>query len=107
MDVLRRTEADPGPRADRLRDRGVAVPVRGHDRLLDPAAAGVSRRSARARARDPSLGAAAATARGAVVPQLRAPGRAHLPALPELPGEDQGPVRVVWQADRPALVDLP
>ena len=43
----------------------------------------------------------------AVVPELRAPGRAQLPALPELPRPDQGPVRVVRQADRPALVDLP
>ena len=61
-------------------------PVRGHDRLLDPAPAGVPRRQARARARDPRLGAARAPARGELVPELRAPGRAHLPALPELPG---------------------
>ena len=62
---------------------------------------------ARARAGDPRLGAARAPARGAVVSELRAPGRAHLPALPELPRPDQGPVRVVRKADRPALVGLP
>ena len=107
LDLLRRPPPDPGPGAGRLRDRRLAVPVRRHDRLLDPAPAGVPRRQARARARDPRLGAARAPARGGVVPELRAPGRAHLPALPELPRPDQGPVRVVRQADRPALVDLP
>ena len=82
-------------------------PFVGHDRLLDPAPAGVPGRQARARARDPRLGAARAPARGGLVPELRAPGRAHLPALPKLPGAHQGPVRVVRQADRPALDDLP
>src|SRR5262245_22152587 len=107
MDVLRRPPANRGPGADRLRDGGLVVPLRGDDRLLDPAPAGVPGRPARARARDPRLRAAPAPARGAVVPELRAPGRAHLPALPQLPGEDQGPVRVVRQADRSTLVDLP
>ena len=39
--------------------------------------------------------AARAAARGELLPELRAPGRAHLPALPELPRAHQGPVRVV------------
>ena len=41
---------------------------------------------------DPGLGAAGAPAGGAVVPELRAPDRADLPALPELPRPDQGSV---------------
>ena len=40
-------------------------------------------------------------------PELRAPRRAQFPALPQLPGADQGPVRVLRQADRSPLGDLP
>ena len=47
------------------------------------------------------------TARGAVLPELRAPDRAHVPALPELPRARQGSVRVVREADRPALDAVP
>ena len=72
LDLLRRPAPDRGPGAGRLRDGRLAVPVRRHDRLLDPAPAGVPRRHARARARDPRLGAARAPARGAVLPELRA-----------------------------------
>ena len=46
-------------------------------------------------------------ARGAVLPQLRLPDRAHLPALPGLQGPGARAVRVVPKADRPALDDLP
>ena len=107
VDLSRREPADPGSGPGRLCHRRFAVPVSRHDRLLDPASARVPRRQARARTRDPGVRAAGATARGGVVSQLRAPGRAQLSALPELPSPDQGSVRVVWQADRPALVGLP
>src|SRR5688500_9971214 len=108
MDLLRRRPPHRGPIPRGLRRAAlVRLPLPGHDRLLDPAPPGVSRRPARARARDPRLRAAPAPARGAVVPELRAPDRTQLPALPELPGADQGPVRVVRQADRPALVAVP
>ena len=40
-------------------------------------------------------------------PNCEHPVERTLPALPELPRADQGPVRVLRQADRPALVDLP
>ena len=44
---------------------------------------------------------------GGLVPELRAPRGALVPALPELPGPDQGSLRVLWQADRPPVDDLP
>ena len=66
-----------GPGAGRLRDGRLTLPVRRHDRLLDPSPAGVPRGQARARARDPRLGVAGAPARGKLVPELRASRRAH------------------------------
>ena len=59
------------------------------------------------RAGDPRRGAPRQAARGAVLPQLRLPDRAHLPALSGLQGSGERPVRVVPEADRPALDDLP
>ena len=73
LDLLRRAPPDRGPGPGRLRDRRLAVPVPRHDRLLDPAPAGVPRRQARARARDPRLGAARAPARGASCPNCEHP----------------------------------
>ena len=82
-------------------------PFVGHDRLHDPASARVPRGRPRARAGDPRRGAPRQAARGAVLPQLRLPDRAHLPALSGLQGPGEGPVRVLPEADRPALDDLP
>ncbi len=39
--------------------------------------------------------------------ELRLSDRANVPALPHLSRSRQGPMRVVWEADRPALDDLP
>src|SRR5581483_6904896 len=51
--------------------------------------------------------ASRAPASRAVVPELRAPDRADLPALPELPCAREGPLRVVRQAGGPALDRVP
>ncbi len=59
------------------------------------------------RAGDPRRGAPPQAARGAVLPQLRLPDRAHLPALSGLQGSGERAVRVLPEADRPALDDLP
>ena len=66
-----------------VRRRRLAVPVRRHDRLRDPAPAGVPRGPQGARPRDPRRGAARQAARGAVVPELRLPGRANYLRCPE------------------------
>ena len=63
LDLRRRAPADRRPDAGRLRDGGVAVPVRRHDRLHDPAPARVPRGRARARAGDAGRRGAAARAR--------------------------------------------
>ena len=55
---------------------GVAVPVRRHDRLRDPAPARISRGRARARTRDAGRrSAAASSSTQSAVPALRLPGR--------------------------------
>ena len=107
LHVRRRAAAHRGPDADRLRDRGGAVPVRGDDRLHDRPPAGVPRRRPRARAGDAGRRGAAARARLPPVPALRLPGREGLPALPVLPAQAQGPVRHLRQAAGPRLEDLP
>ncbi len=89
-----------GPDADRLRDGGVAVPVRGHARVHDPAPAGVPRGRARARTGDAGGGGAPAPARSRPVPALRLSDRAGLHPLPELPAQVEGAVRELLQAAR-------
>src|SRR5262249_35653830 len=90
-----------------LRDAGVALPVRRHARLHDPAAARVPRRRQGTRARGAGGGASRAPADRAVVPELRVPDRAQLPALPAMPRAAEGSGPVVLEAARPALVGLP
>ena len=63
-----------------LRDRGVPVPVRGHDRVPDRAPAGVRRRRAPARAGDDRRRGAARAARLPAVPALRLRDQGRLPA---------------------------
>src|SRR5262249_26684019 len=90
-----------------MRHGRLVLPLRRDGRLLDPQAAGVPRGRARARARDPSGGAPPQAPRGAVVSELWLSDRAHVPAVSQLPRPGQGPLRVVREADRPALDDLP
>ena len=107
LDLRRRAPADRRPDAGRLRDRGLAVPVRGHDRLHDPAPARVPRGRARARTRDAGRRGAPARARPVAVPALRLPHRARLRALPELPAQAQGALRELLAPARPGVDDLP
>ena len=96
-----------GSDARRLRHGGVAVPVRGHDRLHDPAPAGVPGGRARARAGDAGRRGAPARVRPLAVPALRLPRRARLRALSELPAQAQGALRQLLAPARPGVDDLP
>ena len=107
LDLLRRPAPARGPDPGLVRGRGLAVPVHRHDRLHDPAPAGVHRGPQGARARDPRRGAARQAADRAVVPELRVPGREELPALSRMPDPHQGPMPLLREADRPALGDVP
>ena len=93
--------------ADRLRHRGVAVPVRGHDHLHDPAPARVPRGRARARTGDAGRRGAPAQLDHGAVPALRLSDRARLHPLPELPAQAQGALRQLLAPARPGVDDLP
>ena len=108
LDLLGRPPPDRRPDARGLRHRGLAVPLRRHDRLPDRAPARVPRGRARARAGDRRRRGATGERRST----CSCPYCAHeieriVPALPELPAPAQGAVQHLRQAARPALEDLP
>ena len=96
LDLRRRPAPHRRPDADRLRDRGVAVPVRGHDRLRDRPPAGVPRRRAPARAGDDGRRGAPGEPGLPAVPALRLRGQGRLPALSELHAQAQGLLNISY-----------
>ena len=106
LDLLRRPAADRGPGAGRLRDRASLFPfigtivytiLRPPEFLEDPT-------SASSRSAPPSCASGSSTSSRARTAATRSSGPT---CAARVPGPGQGPVRVLREADRPALGDLP
>ena len=106
LDLRRRAPTDRRSDARGLCHAGLAVPLRGDDRLHDPAPAGVPGGRARARTGPAGRRSAAARSRPRPLPALRLPHRARFRALPELFAKAQGALHQLLASARSRLDDL-